>query len=185
MSQQSNRLDDLLARNMKYQQTYTPPPSLAAIKASLPPSPVGIAIVSCADPRVIPENFMGFSVGECAVIRNTGGRAANALPSILILDSVIPMQAVAIVHHTDCGVTHVTEASMRAHLSKLAPGHTEAISKMDFQIFEAATLEASVVEDMRLVRASPYIRKEMPVRGFVLDIETGVLKEIEADKVGV
>lgn len=38
---------------------------------------------------------------------------------------------------------------------------------------------------MRLVRASPYIRKEMPVRGFVLDIETGVLKEIEADKVGV
>lgn len=81
MSQQSNRLDDLLARNMyvhtlsshqmilnppiqrKYQQTYTPPPSLAAIKASLPPSPVGITIVSCADPRVIPENFMGFSVG--------------------------------------------------------------------------------------------------------------------------
>lgn len=35
---------------------------------------------------------------------------------------------------------------------------------------------------MRLVRASPYIRNEMLVRGFVLDIETGVLKEVkEAD----
>lgn len=46
-------------------------------------------------------------------------------------------------------------------------------------------MEASVVEDMRFVRASPFIRDEMTVRGFVLDIETGVLREVEAAKVGV
>lgn len=44
------------------------------------------------------------------------------------------------------------------------------------------SLEASVVEDIHLVRTSPYIRKEMVVRGFVLDIETGALREVEATK---
>ncbi|KZP15468.1 hypothetical protein FIBSPDRAFT_750164, partial [Athelia psychrophila] len=122
---------------------------------------------------------------ECAVIRTAGGRAADALSSIILLDSFIPMQAVAIVHHTDCGVTHITESAIRARLSKLAPGRTDEISEMGFGTFEAASLEASVVEDMRLLRASPYIRNEMPVRGFVLDIETGVLSEVEATKAGV
>ncbi|KZP20947.1 carbonic anhydrase [Athelia psychrophila] len=203
MSQQNNRLDALLARNSyvptpsshrktltvpvqsKYQQTYTPPRPLDAIIAASLPGPAGITIISCADPRVIPEEFLGFSRGECAVIRNAGGRAAEALSSIIVLDSIIPMQAVAIIHHTDCGVTHVTDASIRARLSKLAPGQAEAVSTMDFGTFETASLEASVIEDMCLVRASPYIRNEMPVRGFVLDIETGVLREVEVDKVGV
>lgn len=48
----------------------------------------------------------------------------------------------------------------------------------------ALSLEASVVEDMCLIRASPYIREEVEVRGFVLDIQTGVLSEVKVGNTG-
>lgn len=138
MTLHNKKLDALLARNAyvstvsflhhsptppinsKYQETYTPPRSMAAMRAASRPGPT---IISCADPRVIPEEFMGLSRGgmcctifltshmdraqlaetertECAVIRNAGGRAANALPSLIILDSIVPMRTIVIIHHT-------------------------------------------------------------------------------------
>jgi carbonic anhydrase len=35
-------------------------------------------------------------------------------------------------------------------------------------------------EQIEKVRSHPWIAKEVPVRGFVLDMETGLLKEVEA-----
>jgi carbonic anhydrase len=33
---------------------------------------------------------------------------------------------------------------------------------------------------MKMVRSHPWIAKEVPVRGFVLNMETGLLKEVDA-----
>jgi carbonic anhydrase len=35
-------------------------------------------------------------------------------------------------------------------------------------------------EQINTVRSHPWIAKEIPVRGFVFDVETGLLSEIEA-----
>jgi hypothetical protein len=43
------------------------------------------------------------------------------------------------------------------------------------------SLEQCVVDDVRLLRESPLIRKEMVLRGFLWDIHTGILKEIECN----
>lgn len=40
------------------------------------------------------------SFPECAVIRNAGGRAVDALNSLIVLDSIIPLQSIAVIHHT-------------------------------------------------------------------------------------
>ena len=42
----------------------------------------------------------GFWEIEIAVIRNAGGRAADAVRSLVVLDALIPIGAVMVVHHT-------------------------------------------------------------------------------------
>jgi carbonic anhydrase len=40
--------------------------------------------------------------------------------------------------------------------------------------------EQHTLEQIEKVRSHPWIAKEVPVRGFVLDMETGLLREVEA-----
>ena len=76
---------------------------------SLPlPSPARFQLlirrpVTCSDSRVIPEQFFGFSRGEYGVIRNAGGRAMDALRSVLILGGLAPGGTIIVVHHTGLG----------------------------------------------------------------------------------
>jgi hypothetical protein len=41
-----------------------------------------------------------------------------------------------------------------------------------------SSFDESVIEDLRFLEASPYISKDTKVRGFVLDLATGQLKEV-------
>ena len=40
-------------------------------------------------------------------------------------------------------------------------------------------LKASVVEDVKIIKASPYLRKDLKVYGYVYDIKTGKLEEVK------
>ena len=57
-------------------------------------------IISCADPRVVPESIFGLSVGEAVVMRNAGGDVQKALPDILAVDQLLRLSDVVIVRHT-------------------------------------------------------------------------------------
>lgn len=57
-------------------------------------------IVSCADPRVVPESIFGLNVGEAIVIRNAGGNLQQALPELLAIDTVLKLTDVVIIRHT-------------------------------------------------------------------------------------
>jgi carbonic anhydrase len=39
--------------------------------------------------------------------------------------------------------------------------------------------EQNTREQMRKVRSHPWIAKEVPVRGFIFDVETGLLREVQ------
>jgi carbonic anhydrase len=41
------------------------------------------------------------------------------------------------------------------------------------------SLKASVVEDMKILKDSPYLRKNLKVYGYVYDIKTGKLQEVK------
>jgi carbonic anhydrase len=53
---------------------------------------------------------------------------------------------------------------------------------MNFFAFEDP--EQHTREQLAMVRAHPWISEDVPVRGFVLDMETGLLKEIDPLKKG-
>jgi carbonic anhydrase len=88
--------------------------------------------VSCSDPRVIPEQYFNFGRGEAAVIRNAGGRVVDAMRSINALDAIGNTGTVIVVHHTDCGMTHMPDESVRKMLTERAPELAGDIEKMTF-----------------------------------------------------
>jgi carbonic anhydrase len=48
------------------------------------------------------------------------------------------------------------------------------------EFFSYQDSEQHTREQIEKVRSHPWIAKEVPVRGFVLDMETGLLTEVEA-----
>lgn len=120
--------------NDAFAQSYTPAPSFAQfpnIKAAM--------IVSCMDPRANPTDF--WSLNGQAVLRNAGGRVTeDVLRSIRVLAGIMSngrntVGAVAVVHHTDCGLRNFSNERVRSLLKDRASLDAERaaeVDKMDF-----------------------------------------------------
>lgn len=78
--------------------SYGVPPDFKFLHAL--PRHTATCIISCADPRLIPEHYFSFDKGEMPVIRNAGGRVKDALRSLLVLENALGLGGVVIVHHT-------------------------------------------------------------------------------------
>lgn len=57
--------------------------------------------VTCADPRCVPEQFLGLKAPETVVMRAAGGRVAGILNGLLALDMLLGgFRELMIIHHT-------------------------------------------------------------------------------------
>ena len=81
-----------------------------------------------------------------------------------------------LLNHTGCGFTTFTDEELNAKLSKL----TGDASQSDAFPLYKDTAEHTQ-EQIKKVRAHPWIAKEVPVRGFVFDVDTGRLREVTID----
>lgn len=89
--------------------------------------------MSCFDVRVQPTAFFGLRPGDANIISNAGGRVdADTIRSLIVLDSIAGVGTVIVVHHTDCGLTHVSDEELRMMLEEKAPQCTELIEGMKF-----------------------------------------------------
>lgn len=57
-----------------------------------------------------------FSRGDVDVIRNAGGRSAEAVRSRVISQWLLGTREVAVVHHTDCGMMTFTNEARRKRI---------------------------------------------------------------------
>lgn len=158
-------LDDLVSANRDYSSTFTLQP------VSKDPR---VALVLCMDARIDPWRAFGLHVGEAHVIRNAGGRLSDALRSIVISQTMLGTQAVAIIHHTECGMTTFTDASIRQRLREEREAIADNVAFLPF-----TDLEQSVRDDITLYRLSPLLRQDIELRGFIYDVNTGGLHEVE------
>jgi carbonic anhydrase len=51
------------------------------------------------------------------VIRNAGGRAHHAIFDIALLDTIIEVDEVVVIHHTNCGLTLINDEHAKATLA--------------------------------------------------------------------
>jgi carbonic anhydrase len=70
-----------------------------------------VAVVACMDARLDPARVLGLEEGDAHVIRNAGGRAADAVRSLVISQQLLGTREVVVIHHTDCGMLTFTDGS--------------------------------------------------------------------------
>jgi carbonic anhydrase len=80
---------------------------------------------------------------------------------------------VMLIHHTDCGMLTLTDDGFRAELQE-ATGVAPA-----FAIESFSDLDADVRQSILRVRRSDFLLDTTMVRGFVYDVDTHLLREIE------
>jgi carbonic anhydrase len=163
----SNRTD-LLTANVRYAATFT--------HGDLPAPPARhIAILTCMDARLDPAKFLGLSEGEAHVIRNAGGRAnPDALNALVISQQYLGTNEVVVIHHTRCGMTGLRDEAVQKLLTKRFGGPIEPQQYGGFD-----DLAQSVRDDVATIRADARIPDDLPISGFIYDVETGRLTEVD------
>ncbi len=147
-----------------------------------PPAPK-IAIVTCADPRLsnILE-MLGLAEADVDMIRNFGTVIDDdAVRSLVLSTRLLGTREIMIINHTDCGMLRFTDSEMEDRLRK-ATGRAP-IAPARFYSFTDA--EENTREQIQKARSHPWISEEVPIRGFVYDVETGRLSEVFADAAAV
>jgi carbonic anhydrase len=164
-------LPELLAANERFAATFD--------KGDLPRPPVRrIAIVTCLDARIMPAQALGLAAGDANVIRNAGGRAADALRSLVISTRLLGTREIVVVHHTDCGLQAFSNAQIQERIATdLGPDAALRASEIDFLPF--TDLEQSVRDDVALIRSSPLIAPDISVTGLIYDVRTGRLAPVD------
>ncbi|QSZ33602.1 hypothetical protein DSL72_005170 [Monilinia vaccinii-corymbosi] len=114
------------------------------------------------------------SVPEAAIVRNAGGRARPALPSLLALDSLGNTGTILVIHHTDCGMSHYSESEFR-NISKAK--HPEIDLPAGETFGAIVDPETTVKDDVKYLNSYESWRN-VEIAGLVLDTFSGVVKRV-------
>jgi carbonic anhydrase len=161
--------DELLRANQEYAKKFD--------RGELPIPPARkLAVVTCMDARIEPARAFGLEVGDAHVIRNAGGSAREALRSLVISQRLLGTREIAVIHHTGCGMLTFTNRELHQKVKQdLGADSTD----IDFLPF--SDLEESVREDVAFLASSPLIPGDTVIRGFVYDVKTGRLNEVQVE----
>lgn len=157
-----SEIDEVLRANATY--TATP-------KAKQPQR--RLTVIACMDTRIDLLGALGLDIGEAHILRNGGGLITDdVLRSLAISQRALGTREVAILHHTDCGMTGFDDQAFRNELAETGetptwdvPGFTDAA--------------AQVRQSVERVKRCPWLPHRDEVRGFVFDVETGRLTEVQ------
>ena len=131
-----------------------------------------LAVLACMDARLNVEQVLDLRLGDAHVIRNAGGIATDdAIRSIVISQHLLGTEEVIVIEHSECGMLTFQDADVHRHLVE----QTGVDIDLAFHAFP--DLEANLREQVARIRAHPWI-KDVPVRGFIYDIDTRELREL-------
>ena len=135
-----------------------------------------VAVVTCMDARIHPETALGLAIGDAHMIRNAGGRVSeDAIRSLVISERLLGTTEIVVMHHTDCGMVTFTNQQLTAKIKTdlgvdVEPGR-------DFLPF--TDLAQSVRDDLKTLRESPLIPKNIPISGAIYDVHTGKVTRVD------
>jgi carbonic anhydrase len=143
-----------------------------------PPAP-RIAIVTCADPRLTNiGQMLGLPDADVDMIRNFGTVIDDdAVRSLVLSTRLLGTREIMIINHTDCGMLRFTDNELEDRLRKETGRSPIAPSRF----FSFTDPEKNTREQIQKARSHPWISPEVPIRGFVLDVNTGRLSEVFPD----
>ena len=161
-------IDRMLAANEKWAQQFP---------GSKPVRPArAVAVVACMDSRMPLFGLLGLEVGDAHVIRNAGGVITeDTIRSLTISQHLLGTREIVLVHHTDCGLSKVNENEFREELAQ------ELGLKPWWSLEAFSDVDADVRQSMQRLQLTPFIPHKDDIRGFVYEVETGRLREVNAE----
>ena len=161
--------DHLLANNREHVAA-TSPSELPA-----PPS-LGVVVVTCMDARLDPAAALGLEPGQAHVLRNAGGVVSDdTIRSLAISQHKLGTREIMVMHHTRCGMQGLDDGAFAAELE------ANAGTAPPFAIGGFADLEEDVRASVRRIRESPFVPFRDAVRGFVYDVDTHAVTEVDGE----
>jgi carbonic anhydrase len=135
----------------------------------------GVAVVTCMDSRIDPLRMIGLSAGDAKIFRNPGGRVTDqALEALVLATHLLGVTRVLVIPHTRCAMATSTERQLQervgASAGKDATWHR--FHTIDDQ-------EAALRNDVGRVRSHPLVADEVLVGGFIYDVDTGLLHQVD------
>lgn len=162
--------DDLLAANSAAVAGYQ-------LAAPTGVARLGLAVVTCIDSRIDPLRIFGLQVGDAKFLRNAGARVTPDVErSLAAATAVLGVERVAVVAHTSCKMASVTQAEVVDAVAEASGCDHDAVAAVDF--FTLPDLDSTVRADVERLRSCPLLRKDTVVAGFVLDLDTGLLRPV-------
>ncbi|MHB1867843.1 MAG: beta-class carbonic anhydrase [Nitrososphaerales archaeon] len=164
----NNETSKIIEANRQYAKTQFPG------KQPMPPSR-HVAILACMDARLTVSQLAGLKTGEAHIIRNAGGIATeDAIRSLIISNELLGTNEFVVINHTDCGMLTFKDADLEKRLEKKFGKDS---SNIQFHSF--TNLEDNVRRQVGNIKNHPLIPKEIPVTGFVYEVESGLLRKVE------
>lgn len=161
--------DELLANNAEYVRTFADGDLALRPRRKL-------AIVACMDSRMDIFEMLGLAHGDAHIIRNGGGVVTDdVIRSLVLSQRLLGTQEIILIHHTNCGLQTTTEDELKAAV------------EADTGIRPAWSVESftdpyqNVRQSMSRLHRSPFVQTKEYIRGFVYQVDTGELVEVEPD----
>ena len=150
-----------------------------------------LAIVACMDSRLVElmPAALGLKNGDVKIIKNAGGVITHpfgsVVRSLLIAIMDLGVTQIMVIGHTDCGVQGIDGDNLVERL--IARG----ISKHDIELVRYCNIdykawlggfdcvEKSTASSVKLLKEHPLIPKDVEIKGYIMDSETGKLTPVE------
>jgi carbonic anhydrase len=159
--------DELLANNVTYASRFA--------DDHLPVQPRRkLAVVACMDSRMDIFEMLGLRHGEAHIIRNAGGVITDDVTrSLCVSQRFLGTREIVLLHHTDCGLQGVDEEDFKRELE----AEVGVKPNWSMETFDDPFLDTQ--QSIRRIKMSPFVLHKDNVRGFVYDVDTGLLHEVQ------
>ena len=149
-----------------------------------------LAVLSCMDTRLteLLPAALGLRNGDAKIIKNAGGLVISAfdsaMRSLIVAIYELGVEDIMVVAHSHCGACHMSFDHFRHAM--IARGVTDetlgTIGKCGVNLHHwlegFKDTPESVRKTVETIKTHPLVPRDIVVRGFIIDSETGELEEI-------
>jgi carbonic anhydrase len=133
-----------------------------------------LTVIACMDSRMDLFGALGLDIGDAHVIRNAGGLPTDdVLRSLALSQRLLGTREVVLIHHTECGMQDFDDRAFRTALA------AETGDQPTWDVPGFGDLQAEMRKSIAVVRQCQWIAHRDDVRGFIFDIATGRIEEVQ------
>ena len=148
------------------------------------------AVLTCMDTRLteLLPAALGLKNGDAKIIKNAGGVITHpygsVVRSLLVAILELGVEQVMVIGHTDCGVQGMDGNDLLGELVErgIDKEHIDIVrhSGIDLEKWLGGfeSVEKSVEETVHALKTHPLMPKNIEIKGFIMDSETGELTEV-------